>query len=59
MYSATAIFCKIKPLSINYGLKHNDVDINDEGRVITIEYKSYYLIHVYTLNSGQLLARLE
>lgn len=58
-YSGTAIFCKKEPLSINYGLKHNNTNIDDEGRVITIEYKSYYLIHVYTPNSGQLLARLE
>jgi exodeoxyribonuclease-3 len=58
-YSGTAIFCKKQPLSVNYGLKHNNVDIDDEGRVITVEYKAYYLLHVYTPNSGQLLARLD
>ncbi len=58
-YSGTAIFCKKEPESIAYGLKHKKTDIDDEGRVITVEYKKFYLIHVYTPNSGQALARLE
>jgi exodeoxyribonuclease-3 len=58
-YSGTAIFCKKEPLSIKYGLKNKDKEIDDEGRVIVIEMKQYYLIHVYTPNSGQSLNRLE
>lgn len=58
-YSGTAIFSKKEPLSISYGLKHKKSDIDDEGRVITVEYKKFYLIHVYTPNSGQALARLD
>jgi exodeoxyribonuclease-3 len=58
-YSGTAIFSKKEPISVHYGLKHNKTDIDDEGRVITVEYKKYYLIHVYTPNSGQALARLD
>lgn len=54
-YSGTAIFSKKKPLSVKYGLK----DIDQEGRVITLEFKSYYLIHVYTPNSGIALNRLK
>ena len=58
-YSGTAIFSKKEPISVQYGLKHKKTDIDDEGRVITVEYKKYYLIHVYTPNSGQALARLD
>lgn len=58
-YSGTAILSKILPIDVQYGLKHKNKDIDEEGRVITIEYKKYYLIHVYTPNSGQVLARLD
>ena len=58
-YSGSAILTKKKPLNVFYGLKHNDKEIDDEGRVIVIEYKKYYLLHVYTPNSGQALARLK
>ena len=58
-YSGTAIFTKKKPLNITYGLKYNNNELDDEGRVIILEYKKYYLIHVYTPNSGQALARLK
>ena len=58
-YSGTAIFTKKKPLSVQYGLKYENKDLDEEGRVIIVEYKSYYLIHVYTPNSGIALARLE
>ena len=58
-YSGTSIFSKKEPISIEYGLKHKNKEIDDEGRVITLEYKNIYLIHVYTPNSGQALARLE
>jgi exodeoxyribonuclease-3 len=54
-YSGTAIFSKKEPLSVMYGLENLD----DEGRVITVEFKKYYLIHVYTPNSGVGLNRLE
>ena len=54
-YSGTSIFCKKKPKNVIYGLNKLD----DEGRVITLEFKNYYLIHVYTPNSGIALARLE
>ena len=30
-----------------------------EGRVITLELNKYYLVHVYTPNSGENLKRLE
>jgi len=57
-YSGTAIFMKKEPLNITYGLKY-DKEYDDEGRVITIEFKKYFLIHIYTPNSGQALQRLK
>ena len=56
-YSGTAIFSKKEPLSVKYGIGHNDMD--NEGRVITLEFRKFFLIHVYTPNSGELLARLD
>ncbi|MDA7495359.1 exodeoxyribonuclease III [Nitrosopumilus sp.] len=55
-YSGTSIFSKIEPISINYGLPDNQ---DKEGRVITLEFAEYYLVHVYTPNSGRKLARLD
>lgn len=55
-YSGTAIFSKKKPISVHYGL-HDDFD--KEGRVITLEFEDFNLIHVYTPNSGAELKRLE
>lgn len=54
-YSGTCIFCKKKPKNIIYGL----YDIDNEGRVITCEYAKFYLVHVYTPNSGENLKRLN
>ena len=56
-YSGTAIFSKVKPLSVIYGLGIEEHD--HEGRVITLELESYYLITVYTPNSQEELRRLD
>lgn len=55
-YSGTAIFTRIKPLSAAYGLGIPEHDT--EGRVITLEYDTFYLVNVYTPNSKDGLARL-
>lgn len=55
-YSGTAVFTRIKPVSVTYGL---DIEAHDhEGRVITVEYESFYLVNVYTPNSKEGLVRL-
>lgn len=56
-YSGTAVFTKEAPLSVSYdiGIDHHD----KEGRVITLEFKEYYLVNVYTPNSQPELARLD
>lgn len=55
-YSGTAIFTRIKPLSVSFGIngKHND-----EGRAITLEFEELYLVNVYSPNAQPELARLE
>jgi len=56
-YSGTAVFTKTKPNNVTYGI---GVDEHDkEGRVITLEYNNFYLVNVYTPNSGRGLDRLE
>ena len=56
-YSGTAMFTKVKPLSVSYGLGIEEHD--KEGRVITLEFDDYYVITVYTPNSQNELARLD
>ena len=56
-YSGTAIFTKHKPQSVVYGLGLDEHD--QEGRVITLEYESFFLTNVYTPNSQRGLARLD
>ena len=56
-YSGTGIFTKEEPISVFYGLGIEEQD--QEGRVITLEFKDYYFITVYTPNSQSELARLS
>lgn len=56
-YSGTAIFSKIKPISVKYGLGIEEHD--HEGRVITLEFDKFYMVTVYTPNSKDQLLRLE
>jgi exodeoxyribonuclease III len=56
-YSGTAVFTRIEPLSVSYGI---DIEEHDnEGRVITLEFKEFYLVNVYTPNSKRELERLD
>lgn len=56
-YSGTAIFAKQKPIAVSYGLGVEALD--NEGRVITLEYESFYLVTCYTPNAQRGLARLD
>ena len=69
-YSGVAIFSKIKPLSVQtgfpkeiikkYKLEQDDYgDPNKEGRVITAEFKDFFVVNVYTPNSKGDLSRLD
>ncbi|GAB6992189.1 exodeoxyribonuclease III [Paenibacillus pini] len=55
-YSGTAIFTKIPPLSVRYGIEE---DRESEGRMITLEFESFYMVNVYTPNARRDLSRLE
>lgn len=56
-YSGTAVFSKIKPLNVTYGLGMEEHD--KEGRVITAEFEDFYLVNVYTPNAQRGLTRLD
>lgn len=56
-YSGTALFTKQKPIKVVYGM---GMDIHDhEGRIITAEYDTFYLVTCYTPNSQSELKRLD
>ncbi len=55
-YSGTAVFTKIKPLSVRYGMEE---DAEAEGRIITLEFDNFYLVNVYTPNAKRDLSRLD
>ncbi|MBR2994917.1 exodeoxyribonuclease III [Candidatus Saccharibacteria bacterium] len=63
-YAGTAIFTKIKPISVRYDLPTNLEfadsfgDPLNEGRVLTAEFDRFYLVNVYTPNSKNALERL-
>ncbi len=56
-YSGTALFSKTKPLSVTYGIGIPEHD--NEGRVITAEFKNYRVVTVYVPNSRDGLVRLD
>jgi exodeoxyribonuclease-3 len=68
-YSGTAIWTKIPPISVSYGLPEAVItqyqldsdaygDPSNEGRVLTLEFEKFYLVTVYTPNSKGDLSRL-
>ena len=56
-YSGTAVFTRVKPLSVTYGLGIPEHDT--EGRVITVEFEDFYLVCCYTPNAKEGLARID
>lgn len=56
-YSGTAVFSKIKPIKVEYGIGKEEHD--QEGRVITLEFEEFYLVNCYTPNSQRELTRLD
>ena len=56
-YSGTAVFTKKEPISVKNGIGIEEHD--KEGRVITLEFKEFYFVTVYTPNSQSELRRLE
>ncbi|HET6622769.1 MAG TPA: exodeoxyribonuclease III, partial [Candidatus Saccharimonadales bacterium] len=69
-YSGTAIFTKIKPISVSFGFSDDIAERYDlagdsygdptkEGRIITAEFDDFYVVNVYTPNSKGDLSRLD
>jgi exodeoxyribonuclease-3 len=54
-YAGVGVLSRMKALSSTFGFGNNDFD--SEGRVITLEFDDFYLVSIYSPNSGQL--RLE
>ena len=55
-YSGTAVFTKVEPLSVRYGI--GDLNEEEEGRILTLEFTDFYLVNVYAPNAQRDLARL-
>lgn len=68
-YSGTAIFTKVKPLSVRFGFypeqeemsgwKDAFGDARTEGRVLTAEFEGFYLVNVYVPNEKDDLGRMK
>lgn len=55
-YSGTAVLTKVEPLKVTEGIGISKHD--GEGRVMTLEFKDFYLVNVYVPNSKRGLERL-
>ena len=56
-YSGTLIYTKIKPISVKYGI--GEVEYDQEGRNITLEFNNFYLVNCYVPNVKRNLERMD
>ncbi len=56
-YSGTAIFTKHTPLNVTRGI--GDPELDNEGRVLCLEYADFFLVNCYTPNAQRELARID
>lgn len=56
-YSGVAVYSKKKPLAVTKGI--GDDRFDNEGRILTLEFASFYFVNIYFPNSGAGLKRLE
>lgn len=56
-YSGTAVFARKEPLRVSYGVGIPELD--NEGRMITLEYPEFFLVTCYTPNAQRELARID
>lgn len=56
-YSGVAVFTRIKPLSVHFGL--DDGKYDEEGRSITLEFNDFYYVASYVPNAGEGLKRMD
>lgn len=55
-YSGTAVFTRREPISVTFGI---DGKHTDEGRVITLEFDSFYFVCAYVPNAQDGLKRID
>lgn len=56
-YSGTAVFTRHEPISVSCGIGVEELD--NEGRVIILEYPGFFLVNCYTPNAQRGLARID
>ena len=56
-YSGTAVFSKQEPLQVLHGLGNSELD--NEGRIVALEFESFWFVDVYTPNAQSELKRLD
>lgn len=56
-YSGVAVFTKVEPLSVTKGMGIEEFDT--EGRLLTLEFDTFYLVNCYTPNAQAELKRLD
>jgi len=56
-YSGVALYCRKEPIEVVYGLGRREFD--QEGRVLTVEYDSFFLVNCYFPNAQHGLKRLD
>ncbi len=56
-YAGTALFTRIKPVSVKYGIGNEEYD--SEGRVITADFEKFYFVNIYFPNAQHGLTRLD
>lgn len=56
-YSGTAVFTRVKPLAVTYGIGSSEHD--GEGRAITLEFDDFFLVNCYVPNAQRELTRLS
>ena len=56
-YSGTLVYSKVEPVSVKFGI--DDEEYDGEGRVITLDYKEFYLVNVYVPNAKRELEALK
>jgi exodeoxyribonuclease-3 len=57
-YAGTMMLSKTEPISVEYPTIGAPGEMDQEGRIITLEFEDVYVSTVYTPNSGTELARL-
>ncbi|MDD3620539.1 MAG: exodeoxyribonuclease III, partial [Desulfobulbaceae bacterium] len=56
-YSGTAVFTRLEPVQVIYGLDNHDFD--QEGRALTLEFDDFYLVNLYFPHAQPGLKRLD